>query len=76
MIQCDCMAGRKDHLLIHSAAPQSRQEGSLVLHMLSVPTFEILAKQNKVKTMFATGETVGLAEWIIDDTCLVLLYDF
>ena len=22
--------------------------------------------------MFATGETVGLAEWIIDDTCLVL----
>ena len=26
--------------------------------------------QNKfqTKTMFATGETVGLAEWIIDDT--------
>ena len=23
--------------------------------------------------MFATGETVSLAEWIIDDTCLVLL---
>ena len=22
--------------------------------------------------MIATGETVGLAEWIIDDTCLVL----
>ena len=22
--------------------------------------------------MFATGETVGLAEWVIDDTCLVL----
>ena len=21
--------------------------------------------------MFATGESVGLAEWIIDDTCLV-----
>ena len=21
--------------------------------------------------MFATGETVGLTEWIIDDTCLV-----
>ena len=21
--------------------------------------------------MFVTGETVGLAEWIIDDTCLV-----
>ena len=31
------------------------------------------SKQNKFqeKTMFATGETVGLAEWIIDDTCLV-----
>ena len=28
-----------------------------------------LSKQNKiqVKTMFANGETVGLAEWIIDD---------
>ena len=23
--------------------------------------------------MVATGETVGLAEWIIDDTCFVLL---
>ena len=22
--------------------------------------------------MFATGETLSLAEWIIDDTCLVL----
>ena len=22
--------------------------------------------------MFATGETVGLAKWIIDDTCLIL----
>ena len=31
------------------------------------------SKQNKLqaKTMFATGQTVGLAEWIIDDTCLV-----
>ena len=33
-------------------------------------TYQNLAKQNKfkAKTMFATGETVGLAEWIIDDT--------
>ena len=40
----------------------------------SVPTFQNLAKQNKfqAKTMFTTGENVGLAEWIIDDTCLVL----
>ena len=31
-------------------------------------------KQNKfqAKTMFDTDETVPLAEWIIDDTCLVL----
>ena len=27
-----------------------------------------------MKTMFVTGESVGLAEWIIDDTCLVLNY--
>ena len=26
--------------------------------------------------MVATGETVGLAEWIIDDTCLVFLFAF
>ena len=31
----------------------------------SVPTFQNLAKQNHVKTMFTTAETVGLAEWII-----------
>ena len=24
--------------------------------------------------MLATGEAVGLAEWIIDDTCLVLVF--
>ena len=40
----------------------------------SVPTFQNLGKQNKATTMFDTGETVGLAEWIIDDTCLVFLY--
>ena len=39
----------------------------------SVPTIHNLAKQNTAKTMFATGQTVGLAEWIIDDTCLVKL---
>ena len=39
----------------------------------SVPTFKNLAKQNKVKTMFTSGETVGLGEWIIDDTFLVNL---
>ena len=34
------------------------------------------SKQNQfqAKTMFTTGETVGLAEWIMDDTCLVSLF--
>ena len=36
----------------------------------SVPTFQNLAKQNKAKTMFASDDTVGLAEWIIDDNVL------
>ena len=39
-----------------------------------VPTFQNLAKQNETKTTFTTSETVGLAEWIIDDTCLVERY--
>ena len=43
---------------------------------MSVPTFQNLAKQIKAKTMFATGETVGLAEWIIDDPCLGILFCF
>ena len=41
-------------------------------------TFKIyVAKHNKfqVKTMFTIGETVGLDEWIIDETCLVF-YNF
>ena len=47
---------------------------SLFSHMLSV-TFQNIAKQNnfQAKTMFTTGETVGLAEWIIVDTYLVFL---
>ena len=27
-----------------------------------------------MKIVIATGEVVGLAEWIIDDTCLVLFF--
>ena len=40
------------------------------------PTFQNIAKQNEfqVKTMFTTGEIVGLAEWIIDDTLFCFLY--
>ena len=33
------------------------------------------SKTKQQKTMFATGVTVGLTEWIIDDTCLVNLID-
>ena len=57
-------------ILIHSADPQSRPDNLSV--RTSVPTFQNLAKQNKFqpKTKFTTGETVGLAEWIIDDTNL------
>ena len=66
---------QKRLFLIHSVNPQSRSVGIIVFaHVFlrpSVHTFQNLAKQNKAKTMFATGETVGLAEWIIDDTCLV-----
>ena len=40
------------------------------------PHFLKSSKQNKQKTMFATGETVGLAEWIIDETCLVIIITF
>ena len=68
--------------MIHSADPQSGPVVITVAHVVRpsvgpfVPTFQNLAKQNKfkVKTMFTTGENVGLAEWIIDDTCLVFRY--
>ena len=40
------------------------------------PHFSNLAKQNKAKTMFATCETVSLAEWIFNDTCLISNYSF
>ena len=45
---------------------------------LSVRTsyFSTLAKQNKcqAKIIFTTGETGGLAEWIIDDTCHIEIF--
>ena len=54
--------------MIHEADPQSRPVVIIVFAHVC-PHF---SKQNKfqAKTMFATGETVGLAEWIIDDTYL------
>ena len=64
-------------IFLYSIDPRGRptvMAGSdhwLFSHMLSVrPQF---SKQNKyqLKVMFATGETVGLTEWITDDSCLV-----
>ena len=61
-------------LLIHSANPKSRQLGIIVFartcpSVCPSPLFKSSKKQQK--TMFATGVTMGLAEWIIDDTCFV-----
>ena len=61
--------------MIHSANPKSLPVGIIVfVHVVrpSVrPHFSNLGKQIKAKTIFAIDETVGLAEWIIDDTCHV-----
>ena len=63
--------------LIHEAGPPSRPVMIIVFaHVRSFVRPSVLphfSKPNKfqAKTMFTTGETVGLAEWIIDDTCLV-----
>ena len=69
----------RDFFLIHSADPQSRSVVIIVFVGAvrpSVPTFQNLAEQNKIqlKTMLTTGDTVGVAEWIIDDTWLVLSF--
>ena len=50
-------------------------QSHLFSHKSSVRTSPLFkfSKTKQQKTMFATGETVGLAEWIIDDTCLVIL---
>ena len=38
------------------------------------PYFQTFQNKFQEKTIIDTCETVGLAEWIIDDTCLVLHY--
>ena len=64
----DCVSlffsSEQNCFLIHSADPQSRPVVIIIFSHVrpSVPT----------KTMFTTGETVGMAEWIIDDICLFL----
>ena len=70
-------------ILIHWANPQSRPVVIIVfthvvrsyVHQYVCPQF---SKQNKfqVKTMFTTGETVGLAEWIIDVWCHLSCFHF
>ena len=60
--------------LIHEAYPQSRPVVIIVfVHVVRSSVRPHFSKQNnfQAKAMFSTGETVGLAEWIIDDTCLV-----
>ena len=68
-------------LLIHEDDPQSRPVVIIVFAHVVRPSVRPsvrlhFSKQNKfqAKTMFAPGETAGLAEWIIDDTCLVEVY--
>ena len=60
--------------LIHVADPQSR---SVVITIFargvckSVPTFQNLVSQNNFQVNATDGTgTVGLAEWIIDDSCI------
>ena len=73
------LSSNSSHLfLIHSADPHSRPVVSLFSYVSSVrssvPTLQNNSKQNnfQVKTIvITTGVSVGLAEWIIDDTCLV-----
>ena len=69
-----CTKKTNSGLLIHEADPLSQPVGIIVTCRPFVrPHF---SKQNKfqAKTMFAIGNTVGLAEWIIDNTCLVFLF--
>ena len=69
-----CITVKSQCLLIHSADPQSHSH----IHTCRPSEwwyFQNLAKLNKfqVKVLITTGEIVGLAEMIIDDTFLVQL---
>ena len=70
--------GENHSVLIHSANPKSRPVGIIVFaHVVcsSVrPSPLFKSRKTKLqKTMFSTGVTMGLAEWIIADTCLVFV---
>ena len=67
-------------ILIHEADRQLRPVViTIFAHVLcpSVPTFKNLTKQNKVqaRVVITTGGTVGLTEWIIDDTYVLFSFD-
>ena len=60
--------------LIHEVDPQSRTVVIIVFaHVVRSSVRPHYSKQTKflAQAMFATGETVGQAEWIIDNTCLL-----
>ena len=59
-------------ILIHSADPHLRPV--VIIVFAHVVRSYVRTKQNKcqAKTMFTTGEPVGLVEWINDDACLVI----
>ena len=76
---CGCL--KHAQFLIHSANPQSRPVVIIVFAHVVSPyvrptTFQNIAKQNKfqAKTMFTTGENVGLAEWIIEARNILFLH--
>ena len=68
--------------LIHEADPQSRPVVINIFGHVVRTSVTYFSKQNKLKTkhffqaktMFVTSVTLGLAEWIIYDTCLVITY--
>ena len=65
--------------LFHSANPQSRSVVIIVFtHVVSPSPLFKYSKTKQQKTMVVTGDTMGLAEWIIDGTCLLcfVLLDF
>ena len=48
--------------------------GIIVFTLVVRPHFSNLEKQNNRKLLFATGVTMGLAEWIVDDTVSFIFF--
>ena len=65
----------QNDILIYSANPKSRLVGIIVFAHVVRPSPRFKSRKTKQqKTMFATSLTMGLAEWIIDHTCLVNIH--